>query len=373
MIDWLSARAKTSPTTLSLIYGTQSLTYTDLNYLVNKLIMVLISKGIKKDAYIAVLMPNNLEYIILIHALTRLGSIIIPLNIRLTSNELSFQLQHTKPTYLIYSFDTETIVNSLQQPSIINLLMEDISKLMSNSNQSYYEPSEIELENVYGIIFTSGSTNKPKGVMLTYKNLFWNALASAYQIGTLVDDRWLLCMPLYHIGGLSIVFRCCLYGTCIILHQRFNTKAVIQSIQSDKATLISLVPTMLKRILDEEEHSSLLSLRLILLGGDATTQSLVNRCEPLNLPIATTYGLTDTTSQVATALSEKVYKKKITVGKPLLFVSVRIFDEDGKDTLPEEIGNKAVQGPIVMKGYYIQPDVYNLVFHEKYLITGDLG
>ena len=111
MIDWLYARTQTSPTATALIYGTKSLTYAKLNTLVNQMVTILTSKGLKKGEYIAVLLPNSPEYIMLIYALMRLGSILLPLNIRLTPYELSFQLQHTKPAYLIYSSDTETLVN----------------------------------------------------------------------------------------------------------------------------------------------------------------------------------------------------------------------------------------------------------------------
>jgi O-succinylbenzoic acid--CoA ligase len=210
--------------------------------------------------------------------------------------------------------------------------------------------------------------------MLTYNNHLWSAIASAVRLGTDPADRWLTCLPLNHVGGLSIVFRCCLYGTAVVLQQGFDPAAVSRALETQDITLVSLVPTMLHRLL--ESHPSSLAnsrLRCLLIGGAALSPALLERCRALGLPLALTYGLTEAASQVATASSAEVYRKPGSVGRPLMFSSVRIVDPHGQELPPGEIGEIVVRGPTVMHGYYRQPEATRQTLRSGELYTGDLG
>ncbi len=177
------------------------------------------------------------------------------------------------------------------------------------------------------IVFTSGTTGKPKGAQITFGNLYASALASAERLGASPDDRWLCPLPFYHVGGLSILFRSAIYGSAVVLpgidqHRSDHARRCTTS----QATIVSLVPTQLYRML-EAGFEPPKSLRLILLGGAAATPELVQRCIERDLPIALTYGLTECASQVATATPDQVRAKPGTVGKPLNGTTVRIVDE----------------------------------------------
>ncbi len=186
------------------------------------------------------------------------------------------------------------------------------------------------------IIHTSGTSGQPKGAVLTYGNFFYSAMASAYRLGHQPNDRWLCVLPLYHVGGLSILMRAVLYGITVDLHQRFDLDAVNAALDTEPITMISLVPTMLYRLLESRTHWPE-SLRLILLGGAGASPELIERCRALNLPVATTYGLTEAASQVATALPEDVYRKPGSVGKPLLFTKLRIVNSENETVEPKPI------------------------------------
>jgi O-succinylbenzoic acid--CoA ligase len=220
--------------------------------------------------------------------------------------------------------------------------------------------------------------------MLTYGNHLWSAVGSAFRLGTDPQDRWLLCMPLYHVGGMAIVLRCCLYGTTVILQERFDPVAVNQALDTQGVTLVSLVPTMLHRLLEARGERPLpATLRCILVGGAAAPPSLLEKCLALGWPLATTYGLTEAASQVATATPAQVRRKPGTAGKPLMFTQVRIVGEDGEELPPGEIGEIVVSGPTVMRGYYSAQrsaggaqraavsDQRSVIGHP--LHTGDLG
>lgn len=141
-----------------------------------------------------------------------------------------------------------------------------------------------------------------------------------------LDDRWLLCLPLYHVGGLSVVIRSAIYGTAVVLQNGFDVSMVCDALEHQAVTLVSLVPTQLYRLLDTLP-SSLPHLRLILLGGAAATPDLLTRAA--HLPVATTYGLTEACSQVATALPDAATVKPGTVGKPLPGISIQVVDDQG--------------------------------------------
>jgi O-succinylbenzoic acid--CoA ligase len=175
------------------------------------------------------------------------------------------------------------------------------------------------------------------------------------------------------VGGLAVLFRSCLYGTAVLLQSRFDAATYHAAIDRQQVTLTSLVPTMLYRLLATRKGPWPASLRLVLLGGAAASPALIAAAERQQLPVATTYGLTEAASQVATALPATVTTKPGTVGKPLLFTSIRIIGPDG-DILPGgEIGEVVVRGPGVMPGYLDDAAATASTIRAGELYTGDMG
>ncbi|HEX9925525.1 MAG TPA: AMP-binding protein, partial [Anaerolineae bacterium] len=379
--DWLAQQTLTRPQGLALIHGDQGWSYAELNHLVTELTGRLAAAGVQSGQHVGVLMPNRVEYVSLIHALARLGAVLVPLNARLTPDELRYQLDQTGCHHLICSQETEDKVIELGQGRWQGLSVEapPDTGLASLQGLPHDRPDRgrsrpFDLTALQTIIHTSGTTGQPKGAMLTYANQLWGATASAFRLGMDPADRWLLCMPLYHVGGLAIVLRCCLYGTTVVLHDRFEAAAVNQALDNQAISLISLVPTMLQWLLDERDNRPLPpSLRCILLGGAAAPLALLDRCRALALPVATTYGLTEAASQVVTARPDEAQRQPGSVGKPLMFTQIRIIDEAGRDLPPGEIGQIVVRGPTVMQGYYRQPEATGQTLRNGELHTGDLG
>ncbi|MBZ0309310.1 MAG: o-succinylbenzoate--CoA ligase [Anaerolineae bacterium] len=383
-MDWLAAA---NPHKIALVIGGQQWTYAELDIHAKQYADHLKQAGVTAGQMVGVLMPNGFEYVCLIHALSRLGAVLVPLNTRLTARELDWQLLHVDCTLLICSAETASLASNFVLP---NRRVLSVHEPQFPAVQFLFRASPVqirlrpqplglvsdgvnlpaprrkvseEMENtIQAIVFTSGTTGNPKGVMLTTSNFFWSAAASAFRLGTLPSDRWLCCLPLYHVGGLSILFRCCLYSTTVVLHNGFDVESVNQALDTQDITLISLVPTMLHRLFKTRTEFPA-SLRLILLGGAAASSALL--AQSAHLPVALTYGLSEACSQVATAFPDG--KKAGSVGKPLLFTSVRIVNESGDSLPPEEYGEVVVSGPTVMRGYYGQPPLSG----EFY--TGDIG
>jgi O-succinylbenzoic acid--CoA ligase len=233
----------------------------------------------------------------------------------------------------------------------------------------------MNLDDDFAIVHTSGTSGRPKAAMLTCRNIVSSALASARKLEHRQRERWLCALPLYHLGGLSILLRSLIYGTAFDLMPAapFDVHRLNQKLSDHPITLVSLVPTMLQRLLDARTRPWNPQLRLILLGGEAPSPQLLERCIAEKLPIATSYGLTETASQVATALPDLVYRKPGAAGKPLLFSTVRIIDEQGNDAPPNVHGEVLVSGETVMRGYYNDPAATAKALRAGWLHTGDIG
>ncbi len=210
------------------------------------------------------------------------------------------------------------------------------------------------------MIHTSGTTGAARAAVLTRAAIEASALASEANLGWQDDDCWMLCMPLAHVGGLSILTRCLIARRCVALEPHFDVPGFIQRLRAQRVTLLSLVPTMLARLLDEHPawHGDG-QLRAILLGGAAATPSMVERATDRQLPVLVTYGLTETCSQVTTTpYALRFAAAARGVGAPLPGIEVRVRDD-----------RIEVRGPVVMTGYWDEPPLQP----DAWLDTGDLG
>ena len=366
MQDWLAQRAQSTPEKLALVFEERYWSYAELDVWASKLTAHLQEASVQPGQRVGTYLPNQPIFIACIHALARLGAVQVPINTRLTQADLVQQLDRTDCNVLITSPEKRPALGEDAERKIAIIELDNRSE--DDLPLCGYVPVQFDIENDQGIFFTSGTTGTPKGARLTFRNHFWSASASAYRLGVLPHDRWLLCMPLYHVGGHAIVLRSCLYGTAIELHDGFDPDGVYQSMMSGQITQVSLVPTMLYRMMEQIDDVGFPSpLRIILLGGAQASDELIAGTLKRNMPIALTYGLTEASSQVATASPEDVRRKPGSVGKPLLFTNLSILNDKGQLLGPGEIGEITISGPTIMKGYEGQS---NGIDEFR---TGDLG
>ena len=374
MHDWLRARTAASPAALALISDNQQWRYDQLDQLTDGVVSQLVAAGVKTGDNVAVHLPNGLPYVCLIHGLARMGAVLVPLNTRLTAAELGWQLELTTPTLLIH--DDDGLPAALAAQGWRGSTRSAHAMMAAPDRNTAGVPinlPDFQLERSQAIVFTSGTTGHPKGAQLTFANHFWSATASAFRLGLIPTDRWLSCLPLYHVGGLAVLLRACLYGTAVILHPRFEPATFLTSLTKDQATLTSLVPTMLQRLLTLDDAPWPSSMRLVLLGGAAASAALVETSQARDIPVATTYGLTEAASQVATLMPAGAARKAASVGRPLIFTEVRVADADGRTQTVGEIGEIVVSGPTIMAGYYKNPAATTAVLRGGELFTGDMG
>ena len=373
--DWLMARASASPTKDFLIIGQKRLTFAQAHRCAQTLCDSLQSHAnIQAGDRVALLMPTGWPYVISLLALMRVGALVVPLNVRLAPTELQWQLKRAGCRLVICHQETAALAARICAADCALMPFDELVHQQQKDIPPPMPPS-FALDDDFAIIHSSGTSGRPKGVVLTYGNLYQSALASAYRLGVLPDDRWLCVLPLYHVGGLSIILRALLYGTAVELMPtpQFDADAVNQALSQRPITMVSLAPTMLRRLLDARREAWNPKLRLALLGGEAPSAELLARGLEAGIPIATTYGLSEAASQVATATPQQVCQKPLSVGKPLLFTQVRIVDEQGRDAAPKVLGEVLVKGPTVMRGYDGDPTATRRALRSGWLHTGDIG
>lgn len=273
----------------------------------------LLDKGVGPGDRVAVGF-GGVAFARMLHALPRIGAVLVPVNQRLTRGERELLLADAHPALV------------LDSPLEI-----DIHRDMRGKRRSRFDP-----DSVMAVIYTSGTTGKPKPVELTYGNFHASALANAANLGVQADDRWLCCMPLFHVGGLSILTRSAVNQTEAVIHEGFDVQRVLRALSDERITLVSLVATQLSRLLDAGVSAP--HLRAALIGGGPVPRELLARAP---FPVIPTYGMTETCSQVWT-------------GKPL----------PGAEIANGPGGELLVRGPMVAP---------KAIADDGWLHTGDRG
>ncbi|MFC7129584.1 o-succinylbenzoate--CoA ligase [Haloferax chudinovii] len=377
MRDWLSHRVAATPERQALIHAPtgDSWTFRELDALVDETAGQLAALGVEAGDHLGVVLDPGVDYVRLIHAATRLGAVLVPLGDRLTADEIGRNVELADVTTLVCGESTES--TAIEATTDVPVVSVDDPRWEGVINLSSIAPKRVEpagwsLSETMLLLFTSGTTGTPKAVKLTMGNLLANAVAGAFRLGVSRDDRWLVTLSLHHMGGIGPILRGPLYGTTVVLREGFDAGGAADDIGKYDVTGVSLVPTMLKRMLDSRGTLSD-SLRVVLLGGAPAPDELVERCRNYSVPVHPTYGMTETASQVATATPREAFADVGTVGRPLYFTDLRVVDEDGTPVEPGTPGELVVSGPTVSPGYYRDPEATADAFTSAGLRTGDIG
>lgn len=372
MPNWLYQRSFLTPDRIALEMHDEKITFLELHERAQTLAGKLASLSIQQGDYVAFLLHNSIHTVELIHALTYIGAIIVPLNNRLTPDELHFQLKDSKARLLIYadSFADNAREASHNLEKGTAVAMED---LWSRPQSKFLLREEVSLDDQHTIMYTSGTTGSPKGVILTYGNHWWSAMGSALNLGLNDHDRWLCTVPMFHMSGLSILIRSVIYGMPVLIHESFHPEKVNEAIHNHGVTIISVVSAMLTKLLPSQQSDYPASFRCMLLGGGPAPKPLLESCVNRNIPVYQTYGMTETASQFVTLSSEYMLTKLGSAGKPLFHSQLKIMKTNGQIAPPHEVGEIVVKGENVTKGYLHRDAETAETIQNNWLYTGDLG
>ncbi|MFC6322593.1 o-succinylbenzoate--CoA ligase [Companilactobacillus baiquanensis] len=366
MENWLKKQAQLNPNKTALILEHSDFTFKELDESV-QLYASKLSTRAKKHDRIAVFITNSFNGYIAVLALQQLGAEIVFLNTRLSKDELAFQLRDSNSKFCL--IDDGTDISEIAQVNFPQVHISDTLSLVPD--KSYQPVEEFNNDDITSIMYTSGTSGRPKGVLQTFGNHFYSAIATSLNLGINYRDSWVLSVPLFHISGFSIMMRSLIYGIGIYLIPKFDETYINKILINERASIISLVPTMLKRLLNnlapKQKYNS--NFRCVLLGGGPIDNWTLLRCNMLAIPVIQSYGMTETASNVVALNNRDAERKVGSSGQALFPVQLRIAQKND-----EGIGEIEVKSPTLAKSYLNMPELFKQrLTKDRFFKTGDIG
>lgn len=363
--DRLAETARARPQAPALICDDQTVSYDELQQRVLNAAALLQQRGLPAGGRVALLAGNSVAFAVLVHALPLAGLTLVPLNTRLTAAEQRFQLHDAAVDLLLFDAEHAARAAELAATPVAVNPVEPLAA--APPIRLPVVPQPLPADALQTIIFTSGTTGRPKGALLTRGNHWANAAGSQQRLAQQPSDVWLAVLPFFHVGGMAILLRAAWAGLPVVILPRFDAARVRAAIAQYRVTLVSFVAVMLQRVLDVSPEPIAPSLRAVLLGGGPAPLPLLERCAARGIAVLQTYGLTESGSQAVTLAPADALRKLGSAGLPLPDVELRI----GSVTAPLPPGQA---GEILLRGPSISPGYLNLPPHPAgWLATGDIG
>jgi fatty-acyl-CoA synthase len=382
--DLIARNAAFTPSKPALRSAGRSLTYAALQERIAAAARALKSElGIGRGDRLAILGANHPDYLVLLYACARLGALLVPLNWRLAVPELLFILADASVKALLVQDAFAAVVVPLreQQPEIRIIRLEEGSsvdtfdELLSQGRGDDRNP-HIDMSCPLLLVYTSGTTGRPKGAVLRQEALFWNAVMSQHMHDLTADDHVLTVLPMFHVGGLNIQTTPALQvGSTVTLHERFTPGATLDAFATDRPTLVVLVPSTIQALIEHPRwhETDLTSLRAVTTGSTQVPLALIDALTARGVTVLQVYGSTETSPiAVYTRIGGDVSRSNST-GLPGLCCEVRVVDEDGCEVPHGTAGEVVVRGPNVFFEYWGNQAATSEALRDGWYFSGDIG
>jgi fatty-acyl-CoA synthase len=359
------------PERVALRFEGEEITYGDLERRVLSLAAVLRRRwGVSTGDRVAYLGFNHPVVLELLFACARLGAIFVPLNWRLALPEHREILRDCAPRVLLVGRELHP-----QAGEIGAGIATEASDAIGTSAPLHPAPA-IEPSAPVLLVYTSGATGRPKGVLLTQPALEWNARNSIVAHELTDADHVLTVLPMFHVGGLNIHTTPALtVGARVTLHARFDPSAALRAIATDRPTMLLAVPQVSLAMTNHPDWGStdLSSLRLVTTGSSIIPAAMIRPWHERGIPVTQVYGMTES-GPVAVCLRSEYARRKVgSCGTPARHCAARIVDDTGREAAPGEIGEILLRGPNLFREYWGDPEATRAAFDNGWLRTGDLG
>jgi fatty-acyl-CoA synthase len=340
--------------------------------------------GVHRGDRVAVLAMNCPDYVALLYACARLGAMLVPLNWRLAVPEQMFILSDAavNALFVAEAFDAvcEPLMVALPEANLVGLDYTpargmSLAELAKAGTGDGSEP-HVDWLTPLLIVYTAGTTGRPKGAVLTQQALLWNAVMSQHMHAMTADDHVLTTLPLFHVGGLNIQTTPALQlGATVTLHQRFSPGDTLRAIAQDRPTLIVLVPSTIQALIENADwaRTDLSSLRAITTGSTLVPQALVDAVQARGVPVLQVYGSTETSPIAIYTRLGGNRSRPLSTGLPGLLCEARVADEAGQDVPPGMPGEVVVRGLNVLTEYWGNAAATAEALHDGWFRTGDIA
>ncbi|GGN86986.1 fatty-acyl-CoA synthase [Streptomyces albiflavescens] len=374
--SWPARRARKTPHRTALIHGDTGVTYAELYARTTRLAQALRALGLRRGDRIAYLGPNHPAYLETLFAAGVLGAVFVPLNPRLAGPEIAYQLSDSGAKALVYAPSLAGLVAGLPGSTDVRTFVEvgdHYEELIAEAGDEAID-QPVTADDTCIIMYTSGTTGRPKGAMLTHGNLTWNAVNVLVDHDLIADERALVSAPLFHTAGLNMLTLPVLLkgGTCVLV-ESFDPAATFGLIERHRITFMFGVPTMFDQVARHPRwaDADLSSLRILTCGGSPVPTALIAAYQERGLTFLQGYGMTEAAPGTLFLDAEHAVGKAGSAGVPHFFSDVRVVRPDFMPVDVGETGEVVVRGPHVMPGYWGLPDETAAVFADGWFRSGD--
>ncbi|MCZ6829418.1 MAG: long-chain fatty acid--CoA ligase, partial [Gammaproteobacteria bacterium] len=386
----LKKRAEVSPQQEAFVDPEAGLrtTFAGLNDYTNQCVSVLQGLGLRRGDRLALLLHNSQEFLGLFYAAAKIGAVAVPLNTRLAPSELSFILSDSGSTVLVSHEDFNEVVAQLREAAEHPLDVKRWITVEGDSDSdagstlaamlavaSHEEPhiDSGDEDNMF-IMYTSGTTGAPKGVVHTHNSVMWSALNGTATLDVRYQDRLLLPLPMFHVAALGCVIFCTLRGAAIISMSKFDPVSVWPLIEEERVTIAGSVPAVLNfmRQTPGFETFNAPDFRYFITGAAPMPRTLIELYNEKNMEVSQGYALTESCASGTVLMNEDGVRKIGSCGKPMLFTELCVLDENGEKQ-SVGIGEVLMKGPHMLKEYWNRPDATAEAFDDGWFKTGDIA
>ncbi len=390
LIKILTKTLELYPDNKAVVCEGKKFTYRQFAERVGRLANTLIKLNIKKGDKVAILHKNCHYFLESYFGVMYIGAVLIPLNHYLTSKDLAFILKNSESKLLIASSDFSEKVNDINDEigeNIRNIKTENEYEDFIAKSSTILPDINVDDEDVAQIYYTSGTTGKPKGVILSHKNVNIHSNNSITELSLSICDKWLHAAPLFHLADAWATWAITKVGGTHILCRDFNPDKLCRIIEDEKVTITNMVPTMYYRLVNYPKVTKYdySSLRVLLSGGASTSPDLIrNIIKIFNCDYIQTYGMTETSPFLTMSILknhlcslpyDQQLRYKSTTGREFLGVKLRVVDNKGEEVQQDnkEVGEIIVKGDTIFKGYWKLPEETKKVFRNGWFYTGDMA
>ena len=373
-----------------LISGNQRLTYGQFDSLVRSVSSALHHKyGVRKGDRVALMLWNGLEFAISFFALAKLGALAVPINTAFKGEELAYQVKDSGAIVLVVEREFHELIAEVrseigdvrhifvtgEEPPRGTLAFSELLK----QGEPVAVDTEVRETDAAAILYTSGTTGRPKGALVTHKGIIAAAMDVDEWFDWHVGDKMLLAVPLFHVTGLAMILCSAIYAAVpLVFMKRFKAADALRLIEQERITAMIVVPTIVWLMLNAPEFGQydLSSLRVVAAGGAASSEALLRLCaEKLaDVELVPGYGLTEASGVTHATTSLREALDKIgSVGRPMPVVEAKVVDASGREVPPGESGELLIKGCQVFKGYWNNPEATRETIVDGWLHTGDVA
>ncbi|RNL86869.1 acyl-CoA synthetase [Halostreptopolyspora alba] len=383
--SWPARRARMGPERIAIVHEGRTLSYGELEQRVQQLAHALRSLGVRSGDRVAYLGHNHPSLLETLFAAGILGAVFVPLNTRLAVPELAYILDDSSSSVLVHGPEHAEAARELSERTVIRDRVavaggsegvpgyEDL--IANSSSERIDEP--VGLEDVCMIMYTSGTTGRPKGAVLTHGNITFNCVNVLIEVDLTADEVTLVSAPMFHTAALNMTcLPTVLKGGRVVITKGFDPEETIDLFTSQRITWMFGVPAMFNALAASPrwEEADVSSLRVLEAGGAPVPESTIETYQKRGLTFLQGYGMTETAPGALFLGAADSVRKSGSAGKSSFFTNVRVVDEDGHDTEPGQPGEIVVAGPNVMRGYWGRPDSTAASFtNDGWFKTGDVA